>query len=162
MNDGPVVIFTQAGVTSLPSQGRKREKWKSFILSFHYGNTYIKKNGFTLPHHISAPLSTWQLASGSFWAVETSLWTFGDVTMREEVQRVVLCMLLYACLHFHPAWLAFKASFWTPPRWKSVTVFMTGKQLWQTLHYSPPATYSALPAPHFFAPVQSLPPSFAP
>lgn len=66
------------------------------------------------PPHFS-PLSMWQLASGSFWAVETSLWTYGDVTVREEVQRVVLCMLLYACLHFHPAWLAFKVSFWTPP-----------------------------------------------
>lgn len=116
MNDGRVVTFTQAGVTSCPVKGEKGKNGNPLYCPFIMKLHILKKTQCIQPPppHFS-PLSTWQLASGSFWAVETSLWTFGDVTVREEVQRVVLCVLLYACLHFHPAWLAFKASFWTPP-----------------------------------------------
>lgn len=62
--------------------------------------------------------------------------------------EVVLHMLLYACLHFQPGFLlnVFPKS---PPDENQLLSSLTGKQRRQTLHYSPLATASALPAPHF-------------
>lgn len=160
VNDGRGATFTQAG-DFLPSPRRDGEKRKDF-LSFHDGSLKKKEKRMIiiqpLPSHFS-PLSTLQFAPGSVWAVETSLCAFGD---RKNRGWSCARSFMLVCI-FTPPHLLLKCLPKIPPSWKSVTVFTTGKQLQQTLHYSPRATASsALPALHFFALIQPLPPSFAP
>lgn len=142
--------------------------WKDLILSFHYGNL---KKSFSFPRHFGS-LCTPPSLSHSFWfalcdSMSVSLFVcLLDCVFRHEYKTgstaCVPCVCSFRLVaehfphaNFQPPW--FCMSFLKPPPdGNQLLSSLTGKQLQQTLHYSPLAPALPLPSPHFFSLTHSL------
>lgn len=142
--------------------------WKDLILSFHYGNL---KKSFSFPRHLGSLFRTLSV-------------TLFLICLVWQYVCIPVCMLARLCVfrheyktgstacvpcvcsfrlvaehfphaNFQPPW--FCMSFLKPPPdGNQLLSSLTGKQLQQTLHYSPLAPALPLPSPHFFSFTHSL------
>lgn len=134
----------------MPSQGRKGEKWKSFILSFHYGNTYIKNRVDSAPPSTFQP--TWPVAASGRTAL-----SWGSFSVRGWS---CAGSFMLVCIFTPPDWLFKRLS--EPPQMKISYCLHDWEPALADASLFTSSSSLRSPRSSFFAPEQSLPPSFAP